>query len=260
VRCSTYDQPSIAPVVVPAGDRPEQRRADDTIRQRIAERLLQSQANAASSHLHEVNMQPVIELRNKYKECVREEARRPSWASPGSRSKRGYWPCRNSPRHASVDGTDINHTGYFRHRRGHRQRPRLARAHPAHAINLSLPTSKSAIADFGVRAKVGKLTMEELSGGTFSILQRVACSFHVSPTPIIKPPQAAILGIHATKDAGGRERPKSSPPIIPRLSNDHRIIDGREASAVPRTIKEALSFRGACCWICDTIAERICEF
>jgi 2-oxoglutarate dehydrogenase E2 component (dihydrolipoamide succinyltransferase) len=237
-----------APVPMPVdiaqvlGDRPEQRVPMSRLRQRVAERLLQSQSTAAIlTTFNEVNMQPVMELRKKYQERFeKEHGVRLGFMSffvKASVHALKKFPVVN----ASVDGSDIVYHGYFD--------IGIAVASPRglvvpiirNADQLSLADIEKQIADFGKRAQDGKLTIEELTGGTFSISNGGVFGSMLS-TPIINPPQSAILGVHAT-----RERPVAEngevvirPMNYLALSYDHRIIDGREAVLALVAIKEAL--------------------
>ncbi|MGE5757531.1 MAG: 2-oxoglutarate dehydrogenase complex dihydrolipoyllysine-residue succinyltransferase, partial [Sideroxydans sp.] len=192
--------PAIAPVVVPAGDRPEQRVPMTRIRQRIAERLLQSQQNAAIlTTFNEVNMQPVMELRNKYKDAF-EKKHGVKLGFSSFFVKAVVYALKKFPIvNASVDGTDIIYHGYFDIGVAIGSERGLVVPILRDADRLSLADIEHRIADFAARAKDGRLTMEELSGGTFSITNGGVFGSMLS-TPIINPPQSAILGIHATKD------------------------------------------------------------
>lgn len=243
---SAVATPQAVPAIAPAGNRPEQRVPMTRIRQRIAERLLQSQQNAAIlTTFNEVNMQPVIDLRNKYKDSFEKK----------HGIKLGFscffvkavvhalqkFPVVN----ASVDGTDIIYHGYFDIGVAIGSERGLTVPIIRDADKLSFADIEKQIADFGARAKVGKLTMEELSGGTFSISNGGTFGSMLS-TPIINPPQAAILGIHATKDRAVVENGQIviRPMNYLAVSYDHRIIDGREAVQFLGAIKEALEFPG----------------
>ena len=236
----------VAPVAVPTGDRPEQRVPMTRIRQRIAERLLQSQANAAIlTTFNEVNMQPVIELRNKYKEAF-EKKHGVKLGFSSFFVKAAVLALQKFPVvNASVDGTDIIYHGYFDIGMAIGSERGLVVPILRDADQLSLADIEKRIADFAARAKDGKLTMEELSGGTFSITNGGVFGSMLS-TPIINPPQSAILGIHATKDRPVAENGQVviRPMNYLALSYDHRIIDGREAVQFLGTIKEALEFPG----------------
>ena len=224
------------------GDRPEQRVAMSRLRARIAERLVQSQSTAAIlTTFNEVNMQPVIDLRNRYKDRFEKE----HGVKLGFMSffvKAAVYALRKFPVvNASIDGTDIVYHGYYD--------IGIAVASPRglvvpiirNADQLSLAEIEKTIADFGKRAQDGKLGIEELTGGTFSISNGGVFGSMLS-TPIINPPQSAILGIHLTK-----ERPVvENGQIVVRpmnylaLSYDHRLIDGREAVLSLVAIKDAL--------------------
>lgn len=246
VEVPVNSKPQAVPAIAPSGNRPEQRVAMTRIRQRIAERLLQSQQNAAIlTTFNEVNMQPVIELRNKYKEAF-EKKHGVKLGFSSFFVKAAVLALQKFPIvNASVDGTDIIYHGYFDIGMAIGSERGLVVPIIRDADKLSLADIEKQIANFAARAKDGKLTMEELTGGTFSITNGGVFGSMLS-TPIINPPQAAILGIHATKDRPVAEN--GSVVIRPMnylaLSYDHRIIDGREAVLFLATIKEALEYPG----------------
>jgi 2-oxoglutarate dehydrogenase E2 component (dihydrolipoamide succinyltransferase) len=212
------------------------------LRARIAERLVQSQHSAAIlTTFNEVNMQPVIELRNRYKEKFEKEHGIKlgfmSFFIKAAVAALKKFPIVN----ASIDGNDIVYHGYFDIGIAVSTPRGLVVPIIRDADQLSLAEIEKQIADFGNRALEGKLSIEELTGGTFSISNGGVFGSMLS-TPIINPPQSAILGIHAIK-----ERPVvESGQIVIRpvnylaLSYDHRIIDGREAVLSLMAIKEAL--------------------
>ena len=224
------------------GDRPEQRVPMSRLRARIAERLLQSQSTAAIlTTFNEVNMQPVIELRNRYRERFEKE----HGVKLGFMSffvKASVYALKKYPIvNASVDGNDIVYHGYYDIGMAVGGPRGLVVPIIRNADQLSLAEIEKQIADFGKRAQDGKLAIEDLTGGTFSISNGGVFGSMLS-TPIINPPQSAILGVHATK-----ERPVvESGQIVIRpmnylaLSYDHRIIDGREAVLTLIAIKDAL--------------------
>jgi len=232
--------------IAPSGNRPEQRVAMTRIRQRIAERLLQSQQNAAIlTTFNEVNMQPVIDLRNKYKDAF-EKKHGVKLGFSSFFVKAAVLALQKFPIvNASVDGTDIIYHGYFDIGVAIGSERGLVVPIIRDADKLSFADIEKQIADFGARAKDGKLTMEELTGGTFTISNGGVFGSMLS-TPIINPPQAAILGIHATKDRPVAENGQVviRPMNYLALSYDHRIIDGREAVLFLVTIKEALEYPG----------------
>lgn len=229
-------------VAVPAGDRPEQRVPMTRIRQRIAERLLQSQQNSAIlTTFNEVNMQPVIDLRNKYKEAF-EKKHGVKLGFSSFFVKAVVIALQKFPIvNASVDGTDIIYHGFFDIGMAIGSERGLVVPILRDADKMSLADIEKAIAEYAARAKVGKITMEELTGGTFSITNGGVFGSMLS-TPIINPPQSAILGIHATKDRPVAENGQVviRPMNYLALSYDHRIIDGREAVQFLVTIKEVL--------------------
>jgi 2-oxoglutarate dehydrogenase E2 component (dihydrolipoamide succinyltransferase) len=231
-----------AAVVAPAGSRPEQRVPMTRIRQRIAERLVQSQQTAAIlTTFNEVNMQPVIDLRTKYKDAF-EKKHGVKLGFSSFFAKAAVYALQKFPIvNASVDGTDIIYHGYFDIGIAIGSERGLTVPILRDVDKLSFADIEKQIVDFGARAKTGKLTMEELTGGTFSISNGGTFGSMLS-TPIINPPQAAILGIHATKDRVVVENGQMviRPINYLAVSYDHRIIDGREAVQFLVAIKEAL--------------------
>ncbi|MDP1633901.1 MAG: 2-oxoglutarate dehydrogenase complex dihydrolipoyllysine-residue succinyltransferase [Gallionellaceae bacterium] len=229
-----------------SGSRIEQRVPMTRIRQRIAERLLQSQQNAAIlTTFNEVNMQPVMELRNKYKD-VFEKKHGVKLGFSSFFVKAAVQALQKFPIvNASVDGSDVIYHGYFDIGVAIGSERGLVVPIIRDADKLSLADIEKQIANFAARAKDGKLAMEELSGGTFSITNGGVFGSMLS-TPIINPPQSAILGIHATKDRPVAENGQVviRPMNYLAVSYDHRIIDGREAVQFLVTIKEALEFPG----------------
>ncbi len=216
------------------------------IRQRIAERLLQSQQNAAIlTTFNEVNMQPVIDLRNRYKDAFENKhgikLGFTSFFVKAAVQALQKFPVVN----ASIDGSDIIYHGYFDIGVAIGSERGLVVPIIRDADKLSFADIEKQVADFGARAKNGKLTLEELSGGTFSISNGGVFGSMLS-TPIINPPQSAILGIHATKDRPVAENGQVviRPMNYLALSYDHRIIDGRDAVLFLVAIKEALEFPG----------------
>ena len=229
-----------------SGTRTEQRVPMTRIRHSIAERLLQSQQNAAIlTTFNEVNMQPLIDLRNKYKDAFEKKhgvkLGFSSFFVKAAALALQQFPVVN----ASVDGTDIVYHGYFDIGVAIGSERGLVVPIIRDADKLSYAGIEKQIADFAARAKDGKLTMEELTGGTFSITNGGVFGSMLS-TPIINPPQSAILGIHATKDRPVAENGQVviRPMNYLALSYDHRIIDGREAVQFLVTIKEALEYPG----------------
>jgi len=224
------------------GERPEQRVPMSRLRARIAERLVQSQSTAAIlTTFNEVNMQPVIDLRRKYKDRFEKE----HGVKLGFMSffvKAAVYALKKFPIvNASVDGNDIVYHGYYDIGMAVGSPRGLVVPIIRNADQLSLADIEKIIADFGKRAQDGKLAIEDLTGGTFSISNGGIFGSMLS-TPIINPPQSAILGVHAT-----RERPVAEngqvvirPINYLALSYDHRIIDGREAVLSLIAIKEAL--------------------
>jgi 2-oxoglutarate dehydrogenase E2 component (dihydrolipoamide succinyltransferase) len=236
--------PVPSPVNIQAilGDRPEQRVAMSRLRKRVAERLVQSQSTAAIlTTFNEVNMAPVMEMRKKYQDRFEKE----HGVKLGFMSffvKAAIHALKKFPVvNASVDGDDIVYHGYFDIGIAVGSPRGLVVPIIRDADKLSLADIEKTIADFGKRAQDGKLGMEELSGGTFSISNGGVFGSMLS-TPIINPPQSAILGIHATKERPVVEHGQIviRPMNYLALSYDHRIIDGREAVLSLVMIKEAL--------------------
>jgi len=257
VMAASAPPPAAAPVQAPAapkaqpqtvnvgailGDRPEQRVPMSRLRARVAERLLQSQSNAAIlTTFNEVNMQPVIDLRSKYRERFeKEHGVRLGFMSffvKAAVAALKRYPVVN----ASVDGNDVIYHGYFDIGMAVSSPRGLVVPIIRNADQLSIAEIEKTIADFGARAQQGKLGIEELTGGTFSISNGGVFGSMLS-TPIINPPQSAILGVHATKDRPVVENGQVvvRPMNYLALSYDHRIIDGREAVLTLVAIKDAL--------------------
>ena len=234
--------PAPAPVSIPAGSRSEQRVPMSRLRQRIAERLVQSQSTAAIlTTFNEVNMAPVMELRNRYKEKFEKD----HGVKLGFMSffvKAAVHALRKYPVvNASIDGTDVVYHGYYDIGIAVGSERGLVVPILRNADLMSIAQVEQAIADFGKRAKDGKITLEELTGGTFSISNGGVFGSMLS-TPIINPPQSAILGVHATKERAVVENGQVvvRPMNYLALSYDHRIIDGREAVLSLVAMKEAL--------------------
>ncbi|HYB51891.1 MAG TPA: 2-oxoglutarate dehydrogenase complex dihydrolipoyllysine-residue succinyltransferase [Burkholderiaceae bacterium] len=232
-----------APVELEAlANRPEQRVAMSRLRQRVAERLVQSQATAAIlTTFNEVNMQPVIDLRNRHKERFEKEHGVKlgfmSFFVKAAVAALKRYPIVN----ASVDGADIVYHGYFDIGVAVGSPRGLVVPIVRDADALGFAQIEKKIADFGKRAGEGKLSIEELTGGTFTISNGGVFGSMLS-TPIINPPQSAILGVHATRDRPVVENGQIvvRPMNYLALSYDHRIIDGREAVLALVAIKEAL--------------------
>ncbi len=232
-----------APVsVANLANRPEERVPMSRLRARVAERLLQSQAtNAILTTFNEVNMQPVMDLRNKYKDKFEKEHGVKlgfmSFFVKAAVAALKKYPILN----ASVDGNDIVYHGYFDIGIAVGSPRGLVVPILRDADQMTIADIEKKIAEFGVKAKDGKLTLEELTGGTFSISNGGVFGSMLS-TPIINPPQSAILGVHATKDRPVVENGQIviRPINYLAMSYDHRIIDGREAVLGLVAMKEAL--------------------
>jgi len=234
-----------APVVqmpTAQGSRPEQRVPMSRLRARVAERLVQSQSTAAIlTTFNEVNMQPVIDLRNKYKERFEKE----HGVKLGFMSffiKAAVHALKKFPLvNASIDGNDIVYHGYYDIGIAVGSPRGLVVPILRDADQMSIADIEKQVAEFGKRAQDGKLTVEELTGGTYTISNGGVFGSMLS-TPIINPPQSAILGVHATKDRAVVENGQVvvRPMNYLAQSYDHRIIDGREAVLSLVAIKEAL--------------------
>ncbi|RQR53613.1 2-oxoglutarate dehydrogenase complex dihydrolipoyllysine-residue succinyltransferase [Burkholderia sp. Bp9002] len=241
-------KPALPDVKVPASattwlnDRPEQRVPMSRLRARIAERLLESQqTNAILTTFNEVNMAPVMELRNKYKDKFEKE----HGVKLGFMSffvKAAVHALKKFPLvNASIDGNDIVYHGYFDIGIAVGSPRGLVVPILRNADQLSLADIEKKIAEFGQKAKDGKLSIDEMTGGTFSISNGGVFGSMLS-TPIINPPQSAILGVHATKERAVVENGQIviRPINYLALSYDHRIIDGREAVLSLVAMKDAL--------------------
>ncbi len=235
-------KPAPAPASIPSGARPEQRVPMSRLRARVAERLVQSQSTAAIlTTFNEVNMAPVMELRARYKDRFEKE----HGVKLGFMSffvKAAVAALRKFPVvNASIDGNDIVYHGYYDIGIAVGSERGLVVPILRNADLMSIADIEKAIADFGKRAKDGKITLEELTGGTFSISNGGIFGSMLS-TPIINPPQSAILGIHATKDRAVVENGQVvvRPMNYLALSYDHRLIDGREAVLSLVAMKDAL--------------------
>ncbi|MBY0571163.1 MAG: 2-oxoglutarate dehydrogenase complex dihydrolipoyllysine-residue succinyltransferase [Burkholderiaceae bacterium] len=231
-----------APAAVNLGDRPEERVPMSRLRARIAERLVQSQStNAILTTFNEVNMAPVMELRNKYKDKFEKEHGVKlgfmSFFVKAAVAALKKYPIVN----ASVDGNDIVYHGYFDIGIAVGSPRGLVVPILRNADQMSIAEIEKKIGEFGAKAKDGKLTLDDLTGGTFSISNGGTFGSMLS-TPIINPPQSAILGVHATKDRAVVENGQIvvRPMNYLAMSYDHRIIDGREAVLALVAMKDAL--------------------
>ncbi len=231
-----------APVSLDLGDRPEQRVPMSRLRARIAERLLESQAtNAILTTFNEVNMQPVMDLRNKYKDKFEKEHGVKmgfmSFFVKAAVAALKKYPVLN----ASIDGNDVVYHGYFDIGIAVGSPRGLVVPILRNVDQMTIADIEKKIGEFGQKAKDGKLTLDELTGGTFSISNGGVFGSMLS-TPIINPPQSAILGVHATKERAVVENGQIviRPMNYLAMSYDHRLIDGREAVLGLVAMKEAL--------------------
>ena len=234
--------PQVAGPKVDLGDRPEQRVPMTRLRARVAERLLQSQSsNAILTTFNEINMAPVMDMRKRMQDRFEKE----HGVKLGVMSffvKAAVHALKKFPvLNASVDGNDIVYHGYFDIGIAVGSPRGLVVPILRNADQMSFADIEKKIAEFGQKAKDGKLGIEEMTGGTFSISNGGTFGSMMS-TPIINPPQSAILGVHATKDRAMVENGQVvvRPMNYFAMSYDHRIIDGREAVLGLVAMKEAL--------------------
>jgi 2-oxoglutarate dehydrogenase E2 component (dihydrolipoamide succinyltransferase) len=224
------------------GDRPEQRVPMSRLRARIAERLLQSQStNAILTTFNEVNMAPVMEMRKRFQDKF-EKAHGVKIGFMSFFVKAAVHALKQYPvLNASVDGTDIVYHGYFDIGIAVGSPRGLVVPILRNADQMSFAEIEKKIAEYGAKARDGKLGIEEMTGGTFSISNGGVFGSMLS-TPIINPPQSAILGVHATKDRAVVENGQVvvRPMNYLAMSYDHRVIDGREAVLGLVAMKEAL--------------------
>ena len=227
---------------IPVGARPEERVPMSRLRARVAERLLASQQeNAILTTFNEVNMKPIMDLRAKYKEKFEKEHGVKlgfmSFFVKAAVAALKKFPVVN----ASVDGKDIVYHGYFDIGIAIGSPRGLVVPILRDADQMSIADFEQAIVDFAKNAKDGRIAIEDLTGGTFSITNGGTFGSMMS-TPIINPPQSAILGMHATKERAVVENGQVvvRPMMYLALSYDHRIIDGREAVLTLVTIKDLL--------------------
>ena len=239
---STKEKPSVPSNAVVTGERGEQRVPMSRLRKRIAERLIESQSTAAIlSTFNEVNMGPVIQLRKKYKEQFEKvhgvKLGFMSFFVKAALMALQKFPIINS----SIDADDIIYHSFYDIGIAVGSPRGLVVPVLRNVDSLSFANIEKQISDFGKKANEGKLSIEELTGGTFSISNGGVFGSMLS-TPIINPPQSAILGIHATKDRAVVENGEVvvRPMNYLALSYDHRIIDGREAVLFLVAIKDAL--------------------
>jgi len=238
----TTSLPQVAAPSVNLGDRPEQRVPMTRLRARVAERLLQSQStNAILTTFNEINMAPVMDMRKRFQEKFEKE----HGIKLGFMSffvKAAVHALKKYPvLNASVDGNDIVYHGYFDIGIAVGSPRGLVVPILRNADQMSFADIEKKIAEFGAKAKDGKLGIEDMTGGTFSISNGGTFGSMMS-TPIINPPQSAILGVHATKDRAMVENGQVvvRPMNYFAMSYDHRIIDGREAVLGLVAMKEAL--------------------
>ena len=242
VKASTTLLPQVAAAAPALGDRPEQRVPMSRLRARVAERLLQSQStNAILTTFNEVNMAPVMDMRKKFQDSFT-KAHGVKIGFMSFFVKAAVHALKKFPvLNASVDGNDIVYHGFFDIGIAVGSPRGLVVPILRNADQMSFADIEKKIAEFGQKAKDGKLSMEEMTGGTFSISNGGTFGSMLS-TPIINPPQSAILGVHATKDRAMvvNGQVVVQPINYLAMSYDHRIIDGREAVLGLVAMKEAL--------------------
>ena len=238
----TTSLPQVAAPAVNLGERPEQRVPMTRLRARVAERLLQSQStNAILTTFNEINMAPVMDMRKRFQDKFEKE----HGIKLGFMSffvKAAVHALKKYPvLNASVDGNDIVYHGYFDIGIAVGSPRGLVVPILRNADQMSFADIEKKISEFGAKAKDGKLGIEDMTGGTFSISNGGTFGSMMS-TPIINPPQSAILGVHATKDRAMVENGQVvvRPMNYFAMSYDHRIIDGREAVLGLVAMKEAL--------------------
>jgi 2-oxoglutarate dehydrogenase E2 component (dihydrolipoamide succinyltransferase) len=238
----TKSLPQVSAPKLNLGDRPEERVPMSRLRARVAERLLQSQStNAILTTFNEINMAPVMEMRKRMQERFEKE----HGVKLGFMSffvKAAVHALKKFPvLNASVDGNDIVYHGYFDIGIAVGSPRGLVVPILRDADQMSFADIEKKIAEFGQKARDGKLGMDDMTGGTFSISNGGTFGSMMS-TPIINPPQSAILGVHATKDRAMVENGQVvvRPMNYFAMSYDHRIIDGREAVLGLVAMKEAL--------------------
>ncbi len=239
----TSTLPQVSAAATPdLGQRPEQRVPMSRLRARVAERLLQSQAtNAILTTFNEINMAPVMDMRKRFQERFEKE----HGVKLGFMSffvKAAVHALKKFPvLNVSVDGNDIVYHGYFDIGIAVGSPRGLVVPILRNADQMSFAEIEKKIAEYGQKAAQGKLGIEDMTGGTFSISNGGTFGSMMS-TPIINPPQSAILGVHATKDRAVVENGQVvvRPMNYFAMSYDHRIIDGREAVLGLVAMKEAL--------------------
>lgn len=229
-------------VAFSGGGRPEKRVPMTRLRARIAERLVEAQHNAAIlTTFNEVNMQPVMDLRQKYKDKFeKEHGVRLGFMSffiKASIEALKQFPMVN----ASIDGDDIVYHGFFDIGIAVGSPRGLVVPVLRNADVLSMAKIEAQITDYSTKAKDGTLSIEEITGGTFTITNGGIFGSLLS-TPILNPPQSGILGMHKIQPRPVVENGEivARPMMYLALSYDHRLIDGREAVQFLVTIKELL--------------------
>lgn len=233
-----------APTVqMAAGDRVEKRVPMTRLRAKVAERLLDAQSSMAMlTTFNEINMKPIMDLRSKYKDLFEKKHDGVRLGFMSFFVKAATEALKRFPAvNASIDGNDVVYHGYQDIGVAVSSDRGLVVPILRSAEFMSLAEIEAGISDFGKKAKAGKLTIEEMTGGTFTISNGGVFGSLLS-TPIVNPPQTAILGMHKIQ-----ERPMAVngevvilPMMYLALSYDHRMIDGKEAVSFLVTMKDFL--------------------
>ncbi len=235
--------PAAAAPIFAAGDRVEKRVPMTRLRAKVAERLVEAQSSMAMlTTFNEVNMKPIMELRSKYKDLFEKKHNGVRLGFMSFFVKAAVEALKRQPGvNASIDGNDIVYHGYQDIGVAVSSDRGLVVPVLRNAEHMSLAEVEGGIAEFGKKAKAGKLTIEEMTGGTFTISNGGVFGSLLS-TPIVNPPQTAILGMHKIQ-----ERPMAVngqvvilPMMYLALSYDHRLIDGKEAVTFLVTMKDLL--------------------
>lgn len=239
-------KPAAAPapaVDVPAGERVEKRVPMTRLRKRIAERLLEAtHTTAMLTTFNEVNMKPVMDLRNQYKDLFEKSHNGTRLGFMGFFVKAACESLKRFPAvNASIDGDDVVYHGFQDVGVAVSTEKGLVVPVLRDAENMSMAKIEEKIREYGLRAKDGKLSMEDMTGGTFTITNGGVFGSLLS-TPILNPPQTAILGMHKIQDRPMAVNGKVEilPMMYLALSYDHRLIDGKESVGFLVTIKELL--------------------
>jgi 2-oxoglutarate dehydrogenase E2 component (dihydrolipoamide succinyltransferase) len=241
-QASTSAKPPTASIPMPQGDRPEKRVPMSRLRARIAERLLSAQHNAAIlTTFNEINMKPVMDLRSKYKDQF-EKVHGVKLGFMSFFTKATIEALKRFPAvNASLDGKDIVYHGYFDIGVAVSTEKGLVVPVVRDADKMNLAEIEKSINALGLKAREGTLSIEEMTGGTFTISNGGVFGSLMS-TPILNPPQTGIMGMHKIEQRPVVEDGQIvvRPMMYLALSYDHRVIDGKESVRFLVTIKELL--------------------